>query len=116
MWLVYRRHAGFGNYVWPVSGGGVFLHSGRALPGEGEPRRRYEGMGILLNAKATELWRRSGEEWKVISLRIVTARILVGAKGYKIRQGSNLKLLRDSRQHLRSNKPGHTTSQGSFLQ
>ena len=84
------RCAGFGNCVWPVSGGGVFLHSGCALPGEGEPRRRNEGMGILLNAKATELWRRSGEEWKAISSRIVAAQILVGATGYKIRQGSNL--------------------------
>ena len=81
----------FGNYVWPVSGGGVFLHTGRALPGEGEPRRRKGGEGLLLNAKATELWRLGGEQWKAISSRIVTARILLGAKGYKIRQDSNLK-------------------------
>ena len=53
----------------------MILYSGRKLPGEGEPVRRGEGVGIVLSPEATRAWRDGGEQWEAISSRIVTARL-----------------------------------------
>ena len=69
----------FGKAVWQADGH-AFLHSGRPLPKDGEPAVRNEGVGILLDERATAAWKEVGEVWDAISSRIVTARLkLVGA-------------------------------------
>ena len=69
----------FGKVVWQADGH-AFLHSGRPLPKDGEPAVRNEGVGILLDERATAAWKEVGEVWNAISSRIVTARLkLVGA-------------------------------------
>ena len=45
------------------------LHSGRTLPGDGEPLIRNEGVGIVLDKNATA----ASECWEAVSSRIVTA-------------------------------------------
>ena len=52
----------FGKDVWPAASGCTFLHSGRPLPATGEAAVRKEGVGILLDEKATAAWRQAGEE------------------------------------------------------
>ena len=76
----------FGSDIWLV-GHSTFLHSGRKLPESGESCRRNEGVGILLNGEMTELWKRGGQQWNAVSSRIVTARILLGAKGDRLTGG-----------------------------
>ena len=39
----------------------LFLHSGRPLPKDGEDARRNEGVGILLDGRATSAWKQGGE-------------------------------------------------------
>jgi len=39
----------------------TYLHSGRPLPEENEVAHRSEGVGILFNNVATEVWKQSGE-------------------------------------------------------
>ena len=56
----------FGKDVWPAAGGCTFLHSGRPLPGNNDAAMRNEGVGILLNKKATAAWRRGGEVWEAV--------------------------------------------------
>ena len=69
----------FGRDVWQADKH-TFLHSGRRLPKDGEPAVRNEGVGILLDERATAAWKEAGEVWNDISSRIVTARLkLVGA-------------------------------------
>ena len=69
----------FGKDVWQADRH-TFLHSGRPLPKDGEPAVRNEGVGILLDERATAAWKEAGEVWNAISSRIVTARLkLVGA-------------------------------------
>ena len=70
----------FGNDVWPA-GNGLFLHSGRAVPAEGEPARRNEGVGIWLDADMADAWRDGGEQWRAVSSRIVLARTLLCSAG-----------------------------------
>ena len=77
----------FGNDVWSTAGS-TFLHSGRPLPTPGEPARRNEGVGILMNSKMTKAWRLGGEQWRSVSSRVVSARFLLGAKGDRLRSGS----------------------------
>ena len=43
----------FRNEGWPAVEGYTFLHSGRSLPGSGDVATRNEGVGILLDGKAT---------------------------------------------------------------
>jgi len=69
----------FGRDIWTVDGC-TFLHSGRPLPGDGEPARRNEGVGIWLNADMSDAWRRGGQQWTGVSSRIVTARLLLKSK------------------------------------
>ena len=76
----------FGADVWPI-GRRVFLHSGRPLPSGGEPARRNEGVGLVLNEEMTKMWRRGGEQWTAINSRIISARILVAEKGSKLPGG-----------------------------
>lgn len=77
----------FGNDVWPARGGFTFLHSGRPLPVDGQPARRNEGVGILLNATMTKSWKRGGSTWRAVSSRIVSARLLIAAKGDRLPGG-----------------------------
>ena len=51
----------FGREVWPAADGYTFLHSGRPLPGKDETVARNEGVGILLDRRATAAWRQGGE-------------------------------------------------------
>ena len=70
----------FGSDVWPI-GNCTFVHSGRPIPTGGEPTRRNEGVGIWMNPEMSAAWRRGREQWDPVSSRIVTARILLHAKG-----------------------------------
>ena len=78
----------FGKDVWPAAEGFTFLHSGRPLPANGEDAARNEGVGIMLNPKATAAWRDAGELWKAVSSRIVTARLKWVGKGQRRCGGS----------------------------
>ncbi len=65
----------FGEDVWPAADGYTFLHSGRPLPSsDDEVAARNEGVGILMDARASEAWRLGVEVWRNISYRIVMAR------------------------------------------
>ena len=55
----------------------TILHSGRNMPGEGEPAHRGEGMGLVLNPAATQAWRQGGEVWEPVSPRMVAAKLKV---------------------------------------
>ena len=46
----------FGKNTWTADGY-TLLHSGRTLPGEGDPQVRNEGVGILLDRHATVAWK-----------------------------------------------------------
>lgn len=65
----------FGRDVWLAADSYTFLHSGRPLPGRGETATRNEGLGVLLNGRATAAWRQGAEVWEVVSSRIVKARM-----------------------------------------
>ena len=49
----------FGSDIWP-SGEWTFLHSGRVLPADDDIAIRREGVGILLDGRATATWRAVG--------------------------------------------------------
>ena len=69
--------------VWQADGH-TFLCSGRPLPKDREPAVRNEGVGFLLNERATAAWKEAGEVWNAISSHIVTARLkLVGVEQRK---------------------------------
>ena len=51
----------------------MILSSGRRTPSEGECAQRREGVALVLRGKALEAWRRGGQQWKVWSLRCVSA-------------------------------------------
>ena len=53
----------FGRDVWSMTDGYTFLHSGRPLQGKDETAARNEGVGILLDRRATAAWRQGGEVW-----------------------------------------------------
>ena len=61
----------FGSDVWPAAKGYMLLHSCKPIP-DGISR---EGVGIVLNKKATAAWRAAGEEWRAVSSRLVMARL-----------------------------------------
>ena len=65
----------FGKDVWPAEDGCILLHSGRPLPVSGDKALRNEGVGILLDGRASEAWREGGEVWEAVSSRIVMARV-----------------------------------------
>ena len=70
----------FGQDVWNADEY-TLLHSGRALPGDGEPLLRNEGVGIVLDRYATVAWKKAGETWEAVSSRIVTARLQIAQRG-----------------------------------
>ena len=45
---------------------------------------RKEGIGILLDERATNAWRAAGEAWEAISSRIITARLKITRAGQRI--------------------------------
>ena len=49
----------FWKEVWQVDGH-IFLHSGRPLPKDGEPAVKKEGVGFLLDERATAAWKEAG--------------------------------------------------------
>ena len=57
------------------------IHSGRTLPGDGEPLLRNKGVGIVLDRYATVAWKNTGETWEAASSRIVTARLQIAQRG-----------------------------------
>ena len=75
----------FGVDVWTAGEGFTFLHSGRPLPGGSEVAVRNEGVGILLDARASEAWRQGGKTWKAVSSRVVMARLKWISKGQRRR-------------------------------
>ena len=70
----------FGSDVWQ-SDGYTLLHSGRPLPGDEEPGIRNEGVGIMLDEKASAVWKEAGETWEAVSSRIVTAWLKAVSRG-----------------------------------
>ena len=64
----------FGNNVYNIEGYTI-IHSGRPIPGNDERVERNEGVGIVLDPKMSIAWRSSGEVWKAVSSRIVSARL-----------------------------------------
>ena len=80
----------FGKDVWQADRH-TFLHSGRPLPKDGEPAVRNEGVGILLDKRATAAWKKVGEVWNAISSRIVTARLKLVDAGQRKPGGSREK-------------------------
>ena len=77
----------FGSDIWQANGC-TLLHSGRPLPGNSENALRKEGVGILLDEKATNAWRAAGEAWEAVNSRIVTARLKITCVGERRPGGS----------------------------
>ena len=77
----------FGVDVWTAADGYTFLHSGRPLPGSADVATRNEGVGILLDARASEAWRPGGEIWEGVSSRVVMARLKWISRGQRKREG-----------------------------
>ena len=71
---VSRWNTGFGSDVWQA-GTYTLLHSGRPLPSDSDRATRNEGVGIVLDEKASAAWRNAGEQWEAVSSRLVTARL-----------------------------------------
>jgi len=66
----------FGSDVWPATNGCMLLHFGRPTPNiETGEIIRGEGVGIVMNKRATAAWRAAGKEWSAVSSRLVTARL-----------------------------------------
>ena len=64
----------FGKNVYEIEDH-VMLQSGKQTPGVGEPVKRGEGVGIILNKDTAKAWREGGEQWNPISSRILSARL-----------------------------------------
>lgn len=56
---------------------------GRPLPGEEEKATRNEGVGILLDPKSTDAWKRAGENWEAVSSRIISIRLQMVGQGQR---------------------------------
>ena len=63
--------------------GYTFFHSGRPLPCAEETAVRNEGVGIMLDERASAAWREAGEAWEAISSRVVTARLKAMGRGQR---------------------------------
>ena len=79
----------FGNdvHVWSAEGH-IFLHLGQPLPGNSDDAARNESVGIVLDEKATAVWRAAGETWEAVNLRIVTARLKLASPQQRRHGGS----------------------------
>ena len=64
----------FGQGVYDVDGF-LMVHSGRPVPGDSDLVIRNEGVGIIMSPNVAAAWRKSGENWKAISSRIVCATV-----------------------------------------
>ena len=60
----------FGADVWPAANGYTLLHSGRPVPSSDDAVTRREGVGLVLDVRATAAWRMAGEAWKPVSSRV----------------------------------------------
>ena len=78
----------FGADVWPAIGGFAFLHSGKTLPVSTEKAVRKEGVGIMLDKKATTPWREAVEEWKAVTCTCSSRIVLVRLKWVRSSEGS----------------------------
>ena len=58
--------------MWPAANGYTLLHSGRPVPSSDD---RREGVGLVLDVRATAAWRMAGEAWKPVSSRVIMARL-----------------------------------------
>ena len=65
----------FGADVWPAANGYTLLHSGRPVPSSDDAVTRREGVGLVLDVRATAAWRMAGEVWKPVSSRVIMARL-----------------------------------------
>ena len=72
----------FGSDVWPADGY-TFLHSGCPIPSDQERATRNEGVGIVLDKKATAAWKNAGEVWETVSSRVVMAHLTWAGVGKK---------------------------------
>ena len=59
------------------------LHSGCTLRGDGEPLLRNEGVGIVLDQRATATRKNAGKTWEDVSSRIVTAQLQIVQCGHR---------------------------------
>ena len=86
-WLGFRRAGGLGRLS------GQQLEVARFStqdnpPGNNDAAMRSEGVGILVDKKATAAWRRGGEVWEAVSSRMVMARLKWIGRGQRRRGGS----------------------------
>ena len=58
----------FGSDIWPI-GEWTCSHSGHDLPVDSDAAVRQNGVGILLDSRATAAWRVTGEVWRAVSKR-----------------------------------------------
>ena len=77
----------FGQDVWNVSEY-TLLHLGHTLPDDGEPLIRNEGVDIVLDQRATAVWKNAGECWEVVISRIVTVRLQIAQQEQRQCSGS----------------------------
>ena len=65
----------FGSDVWPAVKGHTLLYSGTPTPNVyAGVVSRGEGVGIVMNKRATAVLRAAGEEWMAVSSRLVMTR------------------------------------------
>ena len=70
----------FGSVVYHVCGSTV-LTSGRPVPTSSpEPNYRGEGVAIVLSGVALQAWKAGGCQWKGVSPRLITAKLLFGTQ------------------------------------
>ena len=65
----------FGTDVWPATEGYTMLHSRQPAPCNGAVVARREGVGLVLDTRATAAWRAAGEVWKPARSRVIMARL-----------------------------------------
>jgi len=66
----------FRSDVWPAAKGYTLLHSSRLTPNINVGVvSRGVGIGIVMNKRATAAWRAASEQWRVVSSRLVMARL-----------------------------------------
>ena len=76
----------FGSDIWLI-GEWTFLHSGYVLLVDSDAVVRQNGVGILLDGRATVAWRAAGEALKAVSPRIVCARLKIASAGQYLAGG-----------------------------
>ena len=70
----------FRSDIWPI-GKRTFLHSGYVLPVDSYVAVRQNGVGILLDGRATAVWQAAVEAWNAVSPRIMCARLKLASAG-----------------------------------